>query len=436
MFSRSLIVGIALALGTVVLFTIFAKPTAVTEGPAATPQTVPQSTSQTMPGDPVTKHEAIATNNASADPTPEVVSAGVEEQASTIEIYGRVTDEHNQPLEGVLVADEINLGRTRSEADGSYRISVQQPRYKTPILIFLMEGYREKRVGVATQNTPRKSSYEINVALQSSADTTNVSGWVGNALGEGLGSRKIAIRARAGQSVGIKFYTVITTTNGDFLFEGVRAGVNYKLVIEPSEQYAGFTLEPLLITRQTPRLTIILDRLKLVDVEGLIVGIDNAPVTHFSMNVENLSLNYPDRKVTSDSSGFFALQGFPAGDLKLSTSAPQYFKITDLVIGTDAYQSRTLVIDRGNHFLSGWISDNNGVPIEKARVTLSAKFPVNGYRSHSHRSAITDNSGRYQFSNLGAVDHQITVYASGYETHVETLDLSSFVEQHNIQLTR
>ena len=388
MITRSLIAGIIAALAMVLLLVAFDSQPLTTKSTPVSSGKQPDVTPQPSTQDPPEKPAGGDQTKSRAGLLPEATTVEIVEPADKIKIHGRVTDENNQPLEGVLIADEINLGSTRSKSDGSYQIPVQQPLYKTPILIFLLDGYRENRVGIATQNTPVQSNYEIDVTLQSSADTTNVHGWVGNALGEGLAGRKITIRARAGQSVGIKFYTVITTSNGEFMFEGIRADTNYKLVIEPSEQYAGYTFEPLQISQQTPRLTIILDRLSLVDVDGLIIGIDNAPIANFSMNVQNLSLDYPDRRITSDSSGFFALRGFPAGELKLSTNAPEYFKITDFVLSADNYQNQTIVIDRGNYFLNGWISDENGVPVESARVTLSAKFSNDDYQSHSHRSVV------------------------------------------------
>jgi len=436
MVAKPLLTGILLALVVALLLVSFYPHITDTglspEPPAQVLETVTFSEQST--------HRLTATNtdddriDHQTRPQADAITADTTGYTGKIEVYGRVTDDNNQPLQGVLVADEINLGNTRSKSDGSYQISIEQNELKTPVLIFLRDGYQENRVGIAIHNTPKQSSYEINVTLKSSANSTNVYGWVGNGLGEGLGGYKIAIRAQAGQQAGIKFYTVITTSNGEFLFEGVRADIAYKLTIEPSAQYAGYTHEPLRVSQQTPRLTIILDHLNLVDVEGLIVGVDNAPVANFGINVQNLSLDYPDRRITSDASGFFELRGFPAGELKLSTIAPEYFKITDFSLDAGNYQNLRLVIDKGSHLLSGWISDEYGVPLEKARVTLDSRFSNDGYQSHSHRSIVTDSSGYYQFAQLGGVDHKVSVYASGYATYEVNHRFSSFSDQLDIRL--
>lgn len=436
MVTKSLLIGTILALAVVLLLVGIHAHTTYTGSATGSPEQVPETvtTSNQLTRGLTEKSAAGDRADNQAESHTDAIATDTVRYTGKIEIFGRVTDDNNQPLEGVFIADEINPGSTRSNHDGSYKISIEQPEFKTPILIFLRDGYRENRVGVAIRNAPTQPRYEINLSLQSSANSTNVHGWVGNVLGEGLGGRKIVIRAQTGQQAGIKYYTVISASNGEFSFEGIHSGVNYKLTIESSEQYARHTYEPLRVSRQTPRLNIILERLNRVDVEGLIVGIDNTPVANFGINVQNLSLDYPDRRITSDSSGFFALRGFPAGELKLSTSAPEYFKITGLTLQANNYQNLRLVIDKGSHLLSGWISDGNGVPLEKARVTLDSKFSNDGYQSNAHRSIVTDSSGRYQFSQLGGVDQKVSVYASGFATHVVNHRFSSFSDQLDIQV--
>lgn len=435
---KSLATGIVLAFIVALMATIFQAKTNDMEPVSRSPQLSQDSAAISNQSTHDLTKKSTDDNQADNQTIPpaDTITVDSGETARRFEVFGRVFDANNQPIEAVLVADEIRFGSTRTNPDGSYLITLEQNKLKTPVLIFLRNGYQENRIGIATHNTPTQSSYEINVMLQAATNSTNVYGWVGNELGEGLGGRKIGIRAQAGQDAGIKYYTVISASNGDFSFEGVRSGVTYKLVIEPSKHYAGYTLEAFRVSQQTPRTTIIIDRLSLVDVEGLIVGIDNAPVANFGINVQNLSLDYPDRRITSDSSGFFALKGFPAGELKLSTNAPEYFKITGLVLRANDYPNLTLVVDKGSYLLSGWISDENGAPLEKARVTLNANFPTRGYQSYSHRSTVTDSSGRYQFSQLGGVGHKVTVYADGYTTYTVNYHFSSFSDRLDIRLSR
>jgi hypothetical protein len=438
MVAKSLATGIVLALAAALIAAVFHPHTTDTEPVSGSSGQAQDAAAISHPST-----HGLSAKTAVVDQTDDyarspadAITADTDGSTRRFEIYGRVTDDNHQTIEGVLVADEVNFGSTRSNPDGSYQISIEQPEFKTPVLIFLRNGYRENRVGIAIHNTPAQASYEINVTLQAATNSTNVHGWVGNELGEGLGGRKISIRALTGQEAGIKFYTVISASNGEFSFEGVRSDITYKLIIEASEHYAGYTLEPFRVSQQTPRTTIILDRLSLVDIEGLIVGVDNAPVASFGINVQNLSLDFPDRRITSDSSGFFALRGFPAGALKLSTNTPEHFKIIGLSLRANDYRNLMLVIDKGSNLLSGWISDENGVPLGKARVTLNAEFSKHGYQSYSHRSTVTDSSGRYQFSQLGDIDHKLFVYAGGYATYIANYRFSSFSDRLDIRLSK
>ena len=369
-------------------------------------------------------------------PVPIETSAGVNARTSKLEAFGKVVDENNQPLEQVLISDELSFGSVRSDAAGNYQIWIGQHAYKTPILNFLRSGYQEKRVGIAIDNSPPQSRFEINVRLEAATNTTNVLGWLGNEQGEGLADRKITIRAQPGQGSGNIYYAVISDDSGEFSFEGIRADVIYKMVIDPSEHYAGYTVEPFRVSKNTPPITILLDNLRLVDVEGLIVGTDDSPVANFGINVQNLSLDYPDRRITSDSSGFFKLRRFPVGELKLSTNAPEYFKITGLRIRENEYRNLNLAIDKGSYLLSGWVSDKFGAPLAEVRVTLDSEFSTDRYLSSSQRSMVTDSSGRFQFSDLGGIDHIITVYAGGYDIYSERHRFSSFSDTLEIRLSQ
>ncbi|MCZ6488274.1 MAG: hypothetical protein O6703_08880, partial [Gammaproteobacteria bacterium] len=98
------------------------------------------------------------------------------------------------------------------------------------------------------------------------------------------------------------------------------------------------------------------------------------PVSDFEINVRNTTTNSLVRMVSTDSSGFFKLDRFPAGELQFLTPYPEYFKITGVTLAPNETRSLNLVIDKGTHYLSGWVSDQNGVPVDNAKVTLDAEI--------------------------------------------------------------
>jgi hypothetical protein len=391
--------------------------------------------------DPVDDVEIKTTAGSQASSTMDAMSHPVESAANEpgsgeIIVSGVVSDEYNQAIENVLVADEFKLGSTRTDSSGWYQIKIEIPSLKLPLLNFRRTGYKEDKIGLAVIKSNARSKVELDVILELSEDTTTVDGWLGNESGVGLGGLKIELRSKGREGTGFISYALLSEDDGEFSFEGIRSDHSYRLRVESSDGYAGYTLDPIWVTKHRSRITIILDSLRLIDVDGMIVDTDNSPVANFSITVQSLTTDYPDRKISSDSSGYFKLQAFPAGELKLSTNAPDYFKITGLNLRENEYRNLSLVIDKGAYHLSGWVSDENGAPLGKARVTLNSIFSIDDYQSYSYRSTSTDSNGGFEFSQLGGQSHTISVYAKGYQTHILNYDFTSFSDSLQISLIR
>ena len=93
-----------------------------------------------------------------------------------------------------------------------------------------------------------------------------------------------------------------------------------------------------------------------------------------------------------------------------------------------------LLVDRGDRFLSGWVSDDNDVALEKAMVTLDANRREGAVEYSSYRSQTTDSSGRFAFDNLAAGEYRISVYANGYDKFAISRSLSKPSDQLHVRL--
>ncbi len=349
----------------------------------------------------------------------DVESGGIDlllkERPFEVEVFGRVTDAYQQPLEGVYVSEELNQRSTRTDAQGRYRMPVTMPEHKYPILIFLRDGYREERKGVALVSDSQHSPFEINVALSDHSATTSFNGWIGNNFGQGVAGLTVKITSRGTTSLDNLYYAVSTDDYGEFHFEGIRSGVSYKFEVLASEGYPAHVVDGLEVSMQTPRLDLTINKLNLVNVNGMVVDQNLIPIPGLSLTVQNLSTGTPSQEIATDSSGFFSLNQFPAGEVRFSGKVPDFFKIGGITLSNNEFQDLTLIIDRGSRYISGWVSDAGGLPVAQARVTLDAEFEFESYQSYSYRSRRTDTAGRFEFSNLGAIDHVIAVYAKGYQ---------------------
>jgi hypothetical protein len=381
---------------------------------------------RTDPTDNISRNTVgIDTNNPGGSDFADISEAEPPAIAKLYEVFGIVIDENNQPIENALISDEMSGTGTRSDASGNYQIFIELPKFKNPLLNFLRSGYKGNRINISAKEFETNTSLKLDVKLLEAPDSTSLDGWIGNDVGSGLVRQKIRITSRSALGFGTIFYVVYSDEKGDFSFEGIKSGIPYKLEVYPTAGYPGFVIDVLNVTQFTPRLNIVLDRLKLVDLKGMVVNREAAPVPDFKMNVENISTRFPVRKLSTDSSGFFNLDSFPTGQIKFSTLAPEYFIISGITLSENESQNLILMIDKGSNYLSGWVSDQNGIPLKNARVTLDANFLDGDIESYSYRSRYTDTAGTFSFTDVGNSTHLITVYADGFKSRQMTHQFTS-----------
>jgi hypothetical protein len=353
-----------------------------------------------------------------------------------IEIFGRVVDEYNQPIENVLVSEDRYLFNTRSASKGQYRLTLELPKHKIPVLNFLRTGYEADRVDISTEDLKNDSVVELNVTLVESSESVKLDGWISNEIGESLPGQKIRIASwgyQGGESI---YYTVISDEKGEFVFEAVKPNIEYELEVYTTPEYAPYSIEEMTVTRTPPRLNISLKPLKFIQISGMFVDSAGAPVPNFKIAIKNLSTRTHFRKIVSDSSGFFNLEKFPAGEMEFLSGAPEYFKINGLTLAENEYRNLILIIDRGIHQLSGWVSDQNGVAVGRAMVTLDAEILSGDIQSISIRSMMTDSTGKFHFDRLGDVEHMITIYAKGFDKKEQPHRFQSLTSEVHISLSR
>jgi hypothetical protein len=352
-----------------------------------------------------------ATPNASR---PEPVADSQAGGRKILEIFGRVTDTDGQPIEGVLIAEERYFANARSDDTGHYRILLDIPRHRYPNLHFLRSGYDGQRIRLGKKELQQTPLYELDVSLEDALDSVDLEGWIGNEAGFGLEGARVELSASYTRNRDSFYLTDFTDSNGNFAFEGVRSGETYKFSVNLTPEYPYYEDLDFRVTQNPEQISIVLKKLSFVDIDGMILDRSSTPVPDYEMYINNVTTGIHTRKIVSDSSGYFSLPNFPLGEVRLSTRGAEFFKISGLQITGNSYQNLKLVVDRGNHYLSGWVSDNNGVAVGRAMVTLDRKFHNAGIEHSSYRSQATDSNGGFAFENLGDGDYHVTVYALGY----------------------
>ncbi len=222
--------------------------------------------------------------------------------------------------------------------------------------------------------------------------------------------------------------------NGEFRFDAITPGQPYQLRVAPTDAYQGHVNESLTFDAAAPGLDIVLERIILVDADGIVVDTSQAPVPDFTFRLRSATTNLPDRVITSDASGYFRLEGFPAGKLEINTSGRDYYRIQGVELRAEAYNSLTLIVDHGRYRLSGIVVDPDGIPVAGARLTLKGAISAGGYHTYSFRTKTTDTEGDFAFDDLGSYRYTLDVHAAGYETQVRDHEFQSFAEHLDITL--
>lgn len=332
-----------------------------------------------------------------------------------LEISGRVLDRDGYPIADALIAEERYFHQVRSGVDGSYRLELELPRHRYPRLHFLRSGYAGRLIKLGADDLQQNRAQGVDVVLDESPNTVSLQGWVGDEIGIGLEGARVELSAAQTAERDSYYLTVFTDENGYFGFEGVEADQHYGLSINLAPDYPYYQDPAFQVTRNPGYIDIRLEKLKFVDIDGMLVNDDATPVPNYEMYVINLTTGGHNRKIVSDSSGYFSLRNFPLGEISLSTRDPEFYRITGVTITETHYQNLQLQVDHGTRHLFGWVSDASGVGIEKAMVTLDRDFRDGEVEHYSYRSQATDRNGAFSFSALGGGEYRLTVYALGFQ---------------------
>jgi hypothetical protein len=218
--------------------------------------------------------EPSVPNQSGSSPQAVVLQQDREEQTGSrlIEIFGRVVDQQQQPIEDVLITEERYFSNTRSDAQGNYRILLDLPRHRYPTLHFLRHGFSGKRVTPDKTQLQQKPLVEINLALDDNPGSVRLSSWVGNDAGVALAGVRVELTA-VETGNGDNFYlTVFTDANGNFDLEGVGVGERHRLSVKPAPEYQGYQDNDFVVSPNPERISIVLNSLKLVDIDGMILN--------------------------------------------------------------------------------------------------------------------------------------------------------------------
>lgn len=114
----------------------------------------------------------------------------------------------------------------------------------------------------------------------------------------------------------------------------------------------------------------------------------------------------------------------PMGVIEFSSTFGPAVMITGHELSNDSNTPVVLVVDQGNHELTGFVYDQFHYPVDGANVVLSWINSQSGTRSVVDRRTTTSPSGRFSMQGIGSGEHELLITAGDGSSFHRTVDIN------------
>jgi carboxypeptidase family protein len=352
-----------------------------------------------------------------------------------IVIRGVVSSREGRAIDGARV---VPLGQPErqcsTDAGGLYETRLELSEGQTVSLLQVVkQGYRETRVQFRIDDDSGEGEQRrVDVVMEPLGPRAAVRGIVADTDHVPVPGETVHLHSA---SLGVR-YQAVSGEEGRFAIEDVQVAGDYRLWIYSRQGYKDYTWSRLEVMEDGVDIEIQLEKLETASLKGVMVDPAGRPVPRFTLWVRSLNAIGNSLAVTGDAAGRFELEGVPEGDLQLETRSLPRFTVRGIKAVPGSTEDATLVLDWGDQALSGLVEDDAGQPLQGANVSLEWSMARDGVASTSWRSAVTDASGRFSFSELSAGDHKVTVNASGFTPAHVTHEVGSRAAEPVLRLKR
>jgi hypothetical protein len=343
-------------------------------------------------------------------------------------VYGTVRDRYGDPLAEVQVlSGEPPVPEAVTDIEGNYEVHVVlQPR-RLAGLRFLAEGYEGKRIPISWEEIQGDEERRIDVRLEPFIEKTVLSGTVRAEDGQPVPGVTVQLRSKRLKTR----YAGLSDEYGRFSIPGVKIGTDYQLLIRTEGAYQDYWERFLELSPDGLTIDIVLEPLVTGRLSGRMVDEDGSAVPGFSLSLRSTQASELLVQVSGDAEGHFVVEEAPAGDLTLK--APGLL-IRGIHLPPGSEEEVLLVLDWGDHVLSGRVVDDRGGPVAGAQLDLSWLHTRAAVRSGSIRRTRTDERGSFAFSQLGPGPHVLEVSAPGYNSAEQSHQVGRHASEVEVRL--
>jgi protocatechuate 3,4-dioxygenase beta subunit len=354
-----------------------------------------------------------------------------------LRVQGRVVSREGMPLEGVRVTPTgfVALQALTDKAGRfSSTVAVGQEQ-GVLVLTATRDGFQEARASIDMEEVGDETQWPVEIVMEPLGAKAAVRGVVADTDGNPVTGEAVYLQS---PSLNAR-YQAATDPEGRFELPEVQVGQDYRLLVYPKRQLKGawlkdYSRSPVTVGEGGVELEVVLDRVGGGTVRGTMVDAKGAPIPRFSLWIRSLKALGSSTEVSGDDLGRFRAERVPEGDLLFETRSLPRLSLRGPHLAAEAEIELELVLDWGKETLGGSVVGEGGAPIPGANVSISWNSSKGGVQSSSFRNAVTDDAGKFLFSELGPGKHKVTARAPGFRQAQEDYDVGGQAQEVVLRL--
>lgn len=353
----------------------------------------------------------------------------------SVQVQGVVSEAYGGPLSQVNVRTLGSSTSVISDPSGYYEITAEPVRAgQSPVLEFTLSGYRDARRRVSGALSIGGDTFQLDVQLEPSDEKVALLGRVSGPRDEPVAAADVWISSKQPRV----FERTKTNDSGDYIFENVEIGDDYRIGVEPDSTYKRHVSDHVFGVGPGDTIhDIQLDESGESWLTGEVVDPEGSPIGGFLLWARNTSAgNSEATSFQTGSRGEFSIKRVRSGQFELETRSEPFLEASDIVVLPGEARHVVVPLDWGPYWLFGQVIDREGEPVPQARIVLQWARQYPDVYSTSRRELRSDRVGYFTFSNLGAGDHTLTISAPGFDTTRSVLDPRVTNYDMQIALTR
>lgn len=347
-----------------------------------------------------------------------------------ITLLGTVTDDKNNPVEGVnLVFNGSLVKNIKTNKQGEYAATFELKTLRENDLVnirFVKLGYTPQSLSLKSSNLSNPEEKLRDIALNRLSGFS-IRGYVRNeASNRGVALQRVSFYSAKQQRA---TRIVSTDINGYFDVPYVPPGDDYEVRIITSANYSYDTAQPLsdIVVTNSPVDVSLYVQAKQENTDDFVielVGTALQPLAGIELTLSQSAKSIAT--ATTNENGQARFSHVPLGRLNLSAPALN-MRVNGLE--REKHQNTQLLADTGFNELVVHVLDKAGQAVSCKDSHLFYYYKAKGYTVRSSLALVFDESGTAIANNIGRGKHALVLNGClGHQNHTQSLNIEDFTE--------